>query len=292
MIAEFFKQIGYGSAFLYAGVTYAGFFWLESELSPEAKTELARTLNLTQYDRQQVASALLEIFDRVYAKPLLQKRAFLRSTIFTVSMMALYIFELRFFLFGETLPDLHGGVVQDDFRWYVIGYAFALSLVSNILSDYLSLFFIRPWISGFGTKTVTALVTGALVGILVVDTAGAVKLGVINFLVSAPLNETVAGYGTIFSMPAFVVFAWLPLLATGILVVRSLRLFSRLVGKTLWIFKDGKERPLKVVGYVAAAIVLAVTIAWQTVYKDSMSKNGEGMRSIFLNAPAQIAVRK
>ena len=39
--------------------------------------------------------------------------------------------------------------------------------------------------------------------------------------------------------------------------------FSWITGKAQWALKDGKEHPLKVVGYVAGAIVFLVFVGWQ-----------------------------
>ena len=65
------------------------------------------------------------------------------------------------------------------------------------------------------------------------------------------------------ALPAVVVFAWLPLFASGIVASRIFGGFSWITGKAQWALKDGKEHPLKVVGYVAGAIVFLVFVGWQ-----------------------------
>jgi hypothetical protein len=58
---------------------------------------------------------------------------------------------------------------------------------------------------------------------------------------------------------ATAVFLWLPLLAFGILGVRALTPLLWMVGKAEWLLKDGEKHPLKVVGTVAAGLVLTIT---------------------------------
>jgi hypothetical protein len=72
------------------------------------------------------------------------------------------------------------------------------------------------------------------------------------------LIQWIFSFTFIFSIPALVVFVWLPLLAIGILVARASGPFFRVVGKTQWFLKDGQNHPLKAVGCVAVVIVLLV----------------------------------
>jgi hypothetical protein len=77
---ELAKQLGYSIApFGYAALAYGFFLWLDKELSDETKAALARTMRWKDYKNEQVASALVEVFDRIYTYPLLRWRAFFRS---------------------------------------------------------------------------------------------------------------------------------------------------------------------------------------------------------------------
>jgi hypothetical protein len=66
--------------------------------------------------------------------------------------------------------------------------------------------------------------------------------------------------------PALAVFTWLPLFAFGILIARSLTPLSWIVGRTQWFLKEGKEHPLKAIGYVAAVVVFLGTVAGRAVF--------------------------
>jgi hypothetical protein len=60
---ELAKQLGITT--VYATATYAFFHWLDENASDEAKAALARTMSLKDYKNEQVASALVEVFDRI-----------------------------------------------------------------------------------------------------------------------------------------------------------------------------------------------------------------------------------
>jgi hypothetical protein len=78
---ELVKQLGITT--VYATATYAFFHWLDENASDEAKAALARTMSFKDYKSEQVASALVEVFDLIYTYPLLRWRAFFRSLLFT-----------------------------------------------------------------------------------------------------------------------------------------------------------------------------------------------------------------
>jgi hypothetical protein len=69
-----------------------------------------------------------------------------------------------------------------------------------------------------------------------------------------------------FVWPAAIVFAWLPLFALGIVTARLLTPLSWIVGRTKWFLKEGKEHPLKAIGYIAAVVVFLVTLAGRAVF--------------------------
>jgi len=67
-------------------------------------------------------------------------------------------------------------------------------------------------------------------------------------------------------MASMAVFVWLPLFALGILIARLLTPLSWVVGRTQWFLKEGKEHPLKAIGYVAAVVVFLGTVAGRAVF--------------------------
>jgi hypothetical protein len=92
-IGKFLEQLGYGAPVLYSGIAYGFFYWLDENLSDAAKAALASTTKLRSYGKEQVASALVEVFDQIYTSPLLSWRAFVRSLLFTTVVSAIYLFE-------------------------------------------------------------------------------------------------------------------------------------------------------------------------------------------------------
>src|SRR5262245_13784465 len=92
-MAELLKLLGFTTPLIYAAAAYGLFHWLDENASDEAKAALARTMRFKDYKSEQVASALVEVFDRIYTYPLLRWRAFFRSLTFTVVVSAIYVFE-------------------------------------------------------------------------------------------------------------------------------------------------------------------------------------------------------
>jgi hypothetical protein len=265
---ELLEYLGFTAPFIYAAAAYGFFHWLDENASDEAKVALARTMRFKDYKNQHVASALVEVFDRIYTYPLLHWRAFLRSLLFTTVVSAIFEFEAN----GRELPEY--------WRWILIGFLF------NVPSDYLSLFVIRPLLIRSGTKPVISLTLGTMSGAAIV-----LALDILRRIVLL-LTYPQSGYGQIvldlaylprllweglgpsltwfsilfFLLAALAVFGWLPLFALGILTARVLTPLSWIVGRTQWFLKEGNEHPLKAIGYVAAVAVFVGTIAARAVF--------------------------
>ena len=91
---ELLKHLGFTTPFIYAAAAYGFFHWLDKNASDEAKAALAQTMRFKDYKNEQVASALVEVFDRIYTYPLLRWRAFFRSLLFTTVVSAIFLFEV------------------------------------------------------------------------------------------------------------------------------------------------------------------------------------------------------
>lgn len=258
------KAIGLATPFLYAWGAYQLFHWLDKKASDPAKNALAGTLKIMEYDNKHVASALLEVFDRIYSKPLLHWRALVRSVIFTVVVSVIYGYEV--------------GVLRE-----MLGPHLLPSFLVNAISDYVALFLIRRWLLFCGRRPILALTSGTILGGLVV-LLGAVVRTFITIVMGAGWNLTsmidteyrefwftitigVTRMLAFVSVPAVIVFAWLPLFATAILVIRALHPIAAAVGGVQWFLKGGKEHPLEAIGYVAAAIVFPIAALWQYILK-------------------------
>ena len=149
-------------------------------------------------------------------------------------------------------------------------------LLFNVLTDYLSLFVIRPILVRSGAKPVIGLVLGAVSGVAIVLAASSLRT---VFFVAMGVDIGDVGKYTLLSffvpvdfddwmtvLPALAVLVWLPLFALGILIVRLLTPLSWIVGRTQWFLRDGKEHPLKAIGYVAAVVVFIGTVAARAVF--------------------------
>jgi hypothetical protein len=161
---------------------------------------------------------------------------------------------------------------------------------TNVVSDYLSLFAIRPWLIKCGTRPIFALLSGTGLAAVVVFITTVIRFFVsgefvrtdsfFHLLIAAEpiqvgpvapvgIDFYIASYRhylLITIIPAIVVFAWLPLLAMGILAIRAAGAVSWLVGKAQWFLKGGTEHPLKAIGYVAATFVFVMIAGWHLIH--------------------------
>lgn len=281
------KFLGLTTPLIYATAAYGLFHWLDENASDEAKAALARTMRFKDYKNEQIASALAEVFDRIYSYPLLRWRTFGRSLLFTTVVSAIFVFELsrhahivpRYIIPMKDLGQLAIALFFNVFSWEQLWVA----LLFNVLSDYLSLFVIRPLLIRSGTKPVIGLALGTVSGAAIVVAVNTLRLvGLIAIYVSVPTAlklETLpieliehsmpwgpdGIRGLLYAWPAMAVFVWLPLLALGILLARLLTPLTWIVGRTQWFLKEGKEHPLKAIGYVAAVVVFLGTVAGRAV---------------------------
>ena len=272
-VGKLLDYFGYATPLLFATAAYGLFYWLDENTSDEAKAAVTSTMQSKGIEGDRIISALLEIFDRIYTYPLWSKRAFGRSMLLTiVAVVATLPIMSRLIdmLPSGPMPEL------SKYEMAALSLSFlTLSLSVNILTDYVSLFFIRRWLRTAGKRPILALTLGALTAILIV-TIGNLLRNVIDatFLISyfAVAKEltfqglafeplaTFFSYTLIFSIPALVVFVWLPLLAIGIIAGRVSGPFFWAVGKTQWFLKDGQNHPLKAVGLVAVVVVLGIGV--------------------------------
>lgn len=283
---EFLKKLaenfGYVTPFLYATGTYKLFDRLDQNASSDAKQLLASTMNLKEKNTKDIATALVEVFDRIYTYPLRSWKCLRRSLLLSVMVTIIYAYEylsLRSDLSSAFLNAWSGG--RRKFKAALLyGYYCGGVLLTNVTTDYMSLFIIRPWLIRAGSRPVFALLSAILLGVPVVGMGATVRAWIASFTTCFcelellpksdwPLALWDRTASTI--APALVVFAWLPLFALGILAIRCLKPLSYLVSKIEWVLKDGVTHPLKAVGIVAAAVVLLVGIGIQILVMHSQS---------------------
>jgi len=277
---ELLKLLGFGTPFVYAAATYALFHWLDANASDEGKAAISHLLEMKDHDSKQVSAAFVEVFDRVYSNPLLSKRAVLRSSVITLVMGGVFMYESAWF--RDLLQFFLKGWISGPVFWPILSITL-VSLIVNILSDYASLFLIRAWLTRAVGRPVATLVIAALIGTFIIAITFALRFalaGVLqmnlgslsrNVLATAedlsPHMLWEAYLPALLFFPGIVVFAWLPLFAAGILLLRMIKPLLVAVRKAQWFFKDGKDHPLEAIGLVASVIVFGLAVVWQICFK-------------------------
>ena len=122
-------------------------------------------MTFKDYKNEQVALALVEVFDRIYTYPLLRWRALFRSLLFTAVVSVVFVLE------WSHLHDLSMAIQI----W---------PLLYNFFTDYLSLFVIRPLLIRSGTKPVIGLVLGTVSGAAIVIAANFLRILALLLLAS------------------------------------------------------------------------------------------------------------
>jgi hypothetical protein len=262
------EALGLATPFAYAASVYGAFAWLENDATENAKSALAGAMRLREFDGNQVGLAIVEVFDLLYTRPLLGLRALFRSILFTVVVTAVYSYEhlpqtFSKAVFGSDDPtDLH-----NPYRAFLVG-----MLLTNAVTDHVSLFAIRKWLAGWGASPVLGMLFGAFIGLFIVG---------VGFALRAMLTEALSGFAMldfdVFKgylnvsyygiLPGALVFVWLPLFAFGILAIRAVAPLSWVVTRVQWASKSANEHPLRAVGCVAAGTVFVAAAGWQIASK-------------------------
>jgi hypothetical protein len=140
-LSTLLQALGLVTPGVYAVAVSQGFRWIDTKASNEAKTALSNWLRSTGYDAAAVGSATIEMFDRVYTRPLLSWRAFTRSALITVCLAIIFLYETYS---GDNTEELHTLLNPPSLEAFLNELiSFGDSIVSNIISDYVSLFAVR-----------------------------------------------------------------------------------------------------------------------------------------------------
>lgn len=155
-------------------------------------------------------------------------------------------------------------------------------LFTIVLSDYLSLLFVRRFLNVAITHPIRASITSSIVGVVVVIVSYCVIFTLFlavsfwfssygDVLIKLPPTQTYEVLGALGSSmyiatAAFIIHLWLPLFALSSLAVRLMFPMFRAVEKAQWFLKQGDAHPLKAIGIVATIIVfgsaMLVKEAW------------------------------
>jgi hypothetical protein len=159
---------------------------------------------------------------------------------------------------------------------------FVVYLIVVVLSDYISLPFVRYSLKLAKTKPISASVISSVIGLIVVTIGFFILyfIGVITINWISPVYPKVKQFNMqavvvlvvrlfynlfhkpefdsslIANMrPAFIIHLWLPLFALSTLIARLVFWIFRAVEWAQWFLKQGDAHPLKAIGIVATIIV-------------------------------------
>jgi hypothetical protein len=263
-LAQVLKLFGFTTPLIYAAATYGFFHWLDKKASGPAKRAISSWLEPREYDREAVRAAILEVFDRVYSRPLLAWRAFFRSAVITLVVLILFIYE-----FAPSPLDI-------TWRFYYTE-TVVLGIFSNIFSDYTALFAIRRMLNRNRLSPFKAMLVGPLVGIcivlLVASLLAMLVLGLwyIGLVLPPPKQVQVqpgfqSGYGVLqrsMSAASLFVHLWLPFFALCVGLLKGLNYVLLATKQVQWFLKQGRQHPLDALGLVAAPLVFLGAVVVQ-----------------------------
>jgi hypothetical protein len=252
---EALRLLSLATPLVYAVATYQLFHWLERNASAQVKMALSGLVSSRNYDEKTVTTTIVEIFDRINIAPLLSLHAMERSTIIILIVNVALILSGQFDLSHPS--QLH---------------LIAASLATNVASGYLSLFAIRGSIVNVGDRMWLILLVGLLLGAFVVGIFTAVLLFEERYGLGEWLGPVIddgqisqviglqLAHSAMYSIPALFAQLWLPLFVFGLICMKGIHYFLRAVQSMQWFLKRGDEHPLDAIGYVAGAVVFAMSI--------------------------------
>ena len=286
MLREIFAVLGFSTPFLYAAAIYWFFQRLDKDASGPAKQAISDWLASKPYNKATLAAAIVGLFDRIYGPRLFSANSFFRSVLITLAVTAIFAYESNFaFFITAPVPADDAQLLKEGTRQVTIivrGLSDAtvhlfLGVITNIISDYLSLFMVRAWLTYASRKPLVSLLVGPIIGAalivvfffardLMLRALGAPQiLMALNYYVNLDktFGFTPISISQYFMWPAAAVHLWLPLLALCTMLIQTSNAFRWTASKLQWFLKQGHHHPLQAIGCVAALLVLAGTLGFQ-----------------------------
>jgi hypothetical protein len=261
---ELSKLLGFATPVLYAGATFLFFDAIDRRASKATQAAISSWMKSSRYDREAIASALREIFDRIYGPTLLSWQTFGRVAAFSLLVQLVTVYELDSTMFRSAA------------EYPAVRVGWGVQVFTNVSCDYASVFFIRKWIDFAGERALFALFTGLLVGIVVIRLLY-VFLGI--FYITDyrsnvhPGDDKALGWIVLYRMPApelslaaYAIHLRLPLLATALLFGKIFVWLSAATQRTQSFFRGGQDHPILAVGCIAASTVFAVAMIVQRIF--------------------------
>jgi len=269
IIEEAFRLLGLGAPFIYAAATYGLFHHLDLQASPRAKAAVSHWVRSELYNKTDVAAVMLGVFDRIYTSPLFHIRAFIWSSIYSIVITIIIVYEFYPVIFDIAIfsPFMRAQWINQ--------------IVNNVIADYIALFPIRWWLRFAGRTPILAMLVVPVIGACIIyiiyivrDVAGySIETRSFEFIYFVQGTrfwidaiESYSSTSRFLIIPAIVVYLWLPLFAISVLIVQVLNAIRRSAERTQWFLKRGQWHPLRAIGYVAASIVFIITTILRLLY--------------------------
>jgi hypothetical protein len=267
-LKDVLEAVGLGTPFIFAAATYGFFYWLDRNASAQATRAISAWFKGQPHKRIDVRGSIVAAFDRIYTSPLWHLKAFWRSSVLSFGICMAYIVLLYPLFTGRYLR------IKPEYLFALI-----IVFIIVIISDYISLFFVRRYLSvterGLITSLFLSLITGSIVIAISFGIGSALyfahflKYGIVTYFSVLAVDlfaEFYTGRGIIeFMYPALLVQLWLLLFATGALVVRLLYAIFHAIDWAQWFLKQGDRHPLRAIGLVAGGLTFAVLVVWKAV---------------------------
>jgi hypothetical protein len=294
-LSEVLKLLGFSTPFVYAAAVYGFFHYLDEKASEPAKAAISSWLQPIKHDKTAVADAMIEIFNRLYTRPLLGWRAFMRSALFTICMTGVFLYEFGLLSTGGKAENELMALMRQAghfWAWLIL----TQIVLANVICDYVALFIVRRFLVIGRLRPMIASLLAPVAGISIVYAVFYVLVTwifsyeITQMFVAQTLKElgesldekfvenpvvqdlVVKVYVTghlverlrwVLMPAAFMVHMWLPFFGLCVLLLRGFKYFGLVVGRTQWFLKSGGEHPLDAIGYVGASLVFVATIVIQ-----------------------------
>jgi hypothetical protein len=277
-LTEVLKLLGFTTPFVYTAATYGLFYYADRKASGKAKAALSAWVQSGQR-RRNSEEVIIDLFNKIYTDKLLSANALIRSASITLLVSSLIWFEVGDVTVGGPLVSYISGKTDfDEFRIDSIG-VFTTNIF-NVMSDYVSLFFIKRWLLYGRQHIVTSVFVAAIVGVGFVGTAYVCKIIIelmayvwifdkweASALLAFWLDPFNLKIDLIRLAPALAVHLWLPIFGLAVVLTHTISMFARAATWMQWFIKQGQHHPFQAVGYVASVIVFASSVIIQFLWR-------------------------
>jgi hypothetical protein len=277
---QLLDALGLARAYAPAAAIYGVFLWLDRKASQAARAGFAKWTRGEQRDQLDLTSLAVGAFDHLYGYPLLSLRAFGRCAL--ISIVLWFTWFLPIELYRHDVVNAFYDIFVDNRlgQRSASTITFFVVLFINIISDYISLFFVRKCLTYTARNIIFSLLLSLIVGVIIIFIAYtaayraqmSIRFGTAFFGLTLNDLQEELGYLLYYdpvkltlSPAAFFVHLWLPIFAIGALLLRALQIHRYLTGRAQWFMADGDSHPIEAAGAVVAGLTFVGAAATQIV---------------------------